>query len=57
VISVFSADRSVLAIGVTIMTAQLTAMIANGFTGLITSFFQPTGSPERAEEVLEEAAV
>src|SRR4051794_35436211 len=43
VVSAFSADRSVLAIGVTILTAQLTAMVANGFTGLITSFFQATG--------------
>ncbi len=43
VISAFTADRSVLAIGVTILTAQLTAMIANGFTGLITSLFQATG--------------
>jgi putative MATE family efflux protein len=43
VISSFVADRSVLAIGISILTAQLTAMIANGFTGLITSFFQATG--------------
>ncbi len=43
VISVFSADRSVLAIGVTILTAQLVAMVANGFTGLLTSLFQATG--------------
>jgi multidrug efflux pump len=43
VLSVFSADRSVLTVGVTILAAQLTAMIANGFTGLITSLFQATG--------------
>jgi Na+-driven multidrug efflux pump len=43
VISTFSADRSVLAIGVTILTAQLVAMVANGFAGLLTSFFQATG--------------
>ena len=43
VISPFSADRSVLAIGGTILTAQLVAMIANGFTGLLTSLFQATG--------------
>ncbi len=43
VFSAFSADRSVLAIGVTILTAQLVAMIANGFTGLMTSLFQATG--------------
>jgi multidrug efflux pump len=36
-------DHSVLAIGVTILTAQLVAMVANGFTGLITSLFQATG--------------
>ena len=39
----FVADHSVLAIGVTILTAQLVAMIVNGFTGLITSLFQATG--------------
>jgi putative MATE family efflux protein len=39
----FVADRSVLDVGVTILTAQLVAMIANGFTGLITSLFQATG--------------
>ncbi len=43
VLAAFSADPSVLAIGVTILTAQLVAMIANGFTGLITSLFQATG--------------
>ncbi|MFE2531644.1 MATE family efflux transporter [Streptomyces sp. NPDC059371] len=43
VISAFSADRSVLAIGGTILAAQLVAMIANGFTGLLTSLFQATG--------------
>jgi multidrug efflux pump len=43
VFTFFVADHSVLAIGATIITAQLTAMIANGFTGLITSLFQATG--------------
>jgi multidrug efflux pump len=43
VFSAFVADHSVLSIGVTIMTAQLVAMIANGFTGLLTSLFQATG--------------
>ena len=43
VFAAFVADPSVLAIGVTILTAQLVAMIANGFTGLITSLFQATG--------------
>jgi putative MATE family efflux protein len=43
VFSVFVADRSVLALGTTILAAQLVAMIANGFAGLITSFFQATG--------------
>ncbi len=43
VFSAFVADRSVLAIGVTILTAQLVAMIVNGFTGLLTSLFQATG--------------
>ena len=37
------ADRTVLGIGVTIITAQLVAMVANGFTGLMTSLFQATG--------------
>lgn len=43
VFAAFVADPSVLAIGVTVLTAQLVAMIANGFTGLITSLFQATG--------------
>jgi len=43
VFSTFVADPSVLAIGATILTAQLVAMIANGFAGLITSLFQATG--------------
>jgi len=43
VFSAFVADPSVLAIGVTILTAQLVAMIANGFAGLITSLLQATG--------------
>ncbi len=43
VVSAFSSDHSVLAIGVTILTAQLVAMVANGFTGLLTSLFQATG--------------
>ncbi|GAB1819036.1 MATE family efflux transporter [Herbidospora sp. RD11066] len=43
VFGTFSADRSVLAIGVTVLTAQLVAMIVNGFAGLITSLFQATG--------------
>ena len=43
VFSAFVADRSVLGVGVTILVAQLVAMIANGFTGLITSFFQAAG--------------
>ncbi|WP_066038968.1 MATE family efflux transporter [Herbiconiux solani] len=41
--SAFSSDPSVLVIGVTILTAQLVAMIVNGFTGLLTSLFQATG--------------
>ncbi|WNV86261.1 MATE family efflux transporter [Umezawaea sp. Da 62-37] len=43
VFSAFSADRSVLAIGVVVLTAQLVAMVVNGFAGLITSLFQATG--------------
>ncbi len=43
VFTVFVSDPAVLGIGVTIITAQLVAMIANGFTGLITSLFQATG--------------
>jgi multidrug efflux pump len=43
VFETFSADPSVLAIGVTILTAQLVAAVANGFTGLLTSLFQATG--------------
>ncbi len=43
VFSAFSSDSSVLAIGVTVLAAQLVAMIVNGFTGLLTSLFQATG--------------
>jgi putative MATE family efflux protein len=43
VLAAFLTDRAVLALGVTVLAAQLTAMIANGFTGLITSLFQATG--------------
>ena len=43
VFSALVADPSVLAIGVTILTAPLVAMIGNGFTGLLTSLFQATG--------------
>lgn len=43
VFSVFVADPTVLTIGATILTAQLVAMIANGFAGLMTSLFQATG--------------
>ena len=43
VFSAFSSDSSVLTIGVTLLTAQLGAMVGNGFTGLITSLFQATG--------------
>jgi multidrug efflux pump len=39
----FSDDDSVLAIGVVVLTAQLVAMVVNGFAGLITSMFQATG--------------
>ena len=43
VFSIFSSNTSLVAIGATILTAQLVAMIGNGFTGLITSLFQATG--------------
>ncbi|NQX28464.1 MATE family efflux transporter [Microbacteriaceae bacterium VKM Ac-2854] len=43
IFAAFSNDDSVLAIGVTILTAQLVATIVNGFTGLFTSLFQATG--------------
>ncbi len=43
VFTLFVADESVLAVGVVVLAAQLIAMIANGFTGLITSLFQATG--------------
>lgn len=42
-LAIFLTDRAVLTLGVTVLAAQLTAMIANGFTGLITSLFQATG--------------
>ena len=43
VFTVFVSDPAVLAIGGTIIAAQLVAMIANGFAGLLTSYFQATG--------------
>lgn len=43
VFSMFVADPSVLTVGVTILAAQLVAMVANGFAGLLTSLFQATG--------------
>lgn len=43
VFSLFVADHALLALGATIITAQLVSMICNGFTGLITSLFQATG--------------
>ncbi|SFR69666.1 Na+-driven multidrug efflux pump [Agromyces sp. CF514] len=43
VFGLFSDDSSLLAIGAVIITAQLVAMIANGFTGLLTSLFQACG--------------
>lgn len=43
VFEAFISDPAVLAIGVVVLTAQLVAMIANAFTGLITSLFQATG--------------
>jgi Na+-driven multidrug efflux pump len=43
VFAAFSAEHSVLAIGVTILTAQLAAAVVNGFTGLLTSLFQAVG--------------
>ena len=43
VFQTFSDDTSVLAIGVVVLTAQLVAMIVNGFAGLLTSLFQATG--------------
>jgi multidrug efflux pump len=80
VFSAFVADPSVLALGVTIMTAQLVAMVANGLPGRhhlgadrnrghlflvgVGMWFAARraidrgpaeGSPQRAEEVLEQA--
>jgi putative MATE family efflux protein len=43
VFSLFVSDRSLLAVGAAIITAQLVSMIFNGFTGLITTLFQATG--------------
>jgi len=42
-IGLFASNPSVLAVGATILTAQLVAMVANGFAGLLTSLFQATG--------------
>ncbi len=43
VFTAFVADPKVLAVGVTILTAQLVSTIFNGFSGLFTSLFQATG--------------
>lgn len=43
VFTAFVSDPSVLAIGVSILTAQLVAMIFNSFAGLFTTLFQATG--------------
>jgi multidrug efflux pump len=43
VFATFVGDRALLGVGVTILTAQLVAMVANGFTVLLTSLFQATG--------------
>lgn len=43
IFSAFVSDHALLAMGVAILTAQLVAMIANGFAGLLTSLFQATG--------------
>ncbi|MGO4104468.1 MATE family efflux transporter [Leifsonia sp. YAF41] len=43
IFSSFVSDGSLLSIGVAILAAQLVAMIANGFAGLLTSLFQATG--------------
>lgn len=43
IVAAFVPDSSVLAVGIAILTAQLAAMVANGFTGLLTSTFQATG--------------
>nr|WP_296766611.1 MATE family efflux transporter [Rhodococcus sp. (in: high G+C Gram-positive bacteria)] len=43
VFGAFVADHSLLALGATIITAQLVSMVFNGFAGLITSLFQATG--------------
>lgn len=43
ILAIFSGDRSVLAIGLTILTAQLVATLVNGATRLLTSLFQATG--------------
>jgi multidrug efflux pump len=43
IFSEFSANPSVLAIGVVVLTAQLVSAVFNGFSGLLTSLFQATG--------------
>jgi Na+-driven multidrug efflux pump len=43
VFTAFVSNPAVLAVGVTILTAQLVSTIFNGFTGLLTSLFQATG--------------
>ncbi|MBL3699922.1 MATE family efflux transporter [Leucobacter luti] len=42
-LGLFTSDPTVLTIGVTVLTAQLVATLANGFTGLLKSLFQAAG--------------
>lgn len=43
VLAIFADDPAVLTLGAVVLAAQLVAMIANGFAGLLTSLFQATG--------------
>ena len=52
IFTAFGAAPSVLAVGVSVLTAQLVAMVANGFTGLLTSLFQATGRAVAATTLL-----
>ncbi|MBL4930398.1 MATE family efflux transporter [Clostridium paridis] len=48
VFSLFASDKSLVGIGIYILSVMLISTLFNGFTGLITSYFQATGKAKKA---------
>ncbi|MDD7794244.1 MATE family efflux transporter [Clostridium sp. 'White wine YQ'] len=48
VFSLFASDKSLIGIGIYILSVMLISTLFNGFTGLITSYFQATGKAKKA---------